>query len=819
MKFWIKEKKGEVTAFLSLVLLLILSLIGTVIEGARINIAKVYASRALTTSMGSVLGEYFYPMYEDYHLFFLDGGYGTREINLPQMAEIMEEYMEFSLNPSKEYTLLGHSFDMPTMNLYDVSIDNISIEDTVRAMDLENKMFIHEAVGFMKYKLPANLIETAGEKYTNSETSVQVSDIMEKKINLEESAYTLSESMLDLIRYIEGISVDKRGIHYKNNLIKTEKNFVKKFCVGAIDKNSLAISQDVVFESLMSSYQTPIVWLNEIIGYEKNIKIYKEQIENLKNELESISDDDEGSEERKAHISSKINELENKKNKSLENIKFNVNRLIDLTEGTQNKISAALKVIPSISINQEKAANEVKLYEEYLSENKENVDEKLYNELNKDSNKMKEYINNLGEKKEYNLSKNRLAAIQNALSCNYGILEGVYAINNIPINEAEESINQMILFTTNLSQSLKAYDTKDLWFDYSSLKIDPNVKNPVTYFKELINDGVLNLVVKDLSAISKRELSGLDLPSKLIEKNKGEQVEEEISNNISHWNEDDYRDNLKSSFGEYAKESKEEIGEINNSNELLEMVLLNEYIIEHFKNQSSKTNEKTLKKTMLEYEQEYILNGNLKDYDNFSDIVHKLLFTRTIMNFVYLFTDSEKSGLAYATAAALVGFTCLEPLISLTKMAILLIWAYEEALVDTTGLLENKYIPFIKGKSNFAIQYSELLLMNKKLIQEKVTKLSDKRSASYDMNYDEYIRVFLYLMNQNMKCKRMMDLIQENIRYKYEENFLMENCIYGYKVKAEFYIGAKFIKLPFVNKILNSDIQGYKYDVTKEYSY
>lgn len=819
MKFWIKEKKGEITAFLSLVLLLILSLIGTVIEGARINIAKVYASRALTTSMGSVLGEYFYPMYEDYHLFFLDGGYGTREINLPQMAEIMEEYMEFSLNPSKEYTLSGHSFNIPTMNLYDVSIDNISIEDTVKAMDLENKMFIHEAVGFMKYKLPANLIETAGEKYTNSETSVQVSDIMEKKINLEESAYTLSESMLDLIRYIEGISVDKRGIHYKNDLIKTEKNFVKKFCVGAIDKNSLAISQDVIFESLMDSYQTPIVWLNEIIGYEKNIKIYKEQIENLKSELESISDDDEDSEKQKAHISSKINELENKKNKSLENIKSNVNRLIDLTEGTQNKISAALKVIPSISINQEKAANEVKLYEEYLSENKENVDEELYNELNKDSNKMKEYINNLGEKKEYNLSKNRLAAIQNALSCNYGILEGVYAINNIPINEAEESINQMILFTTNLSQSLKAYDTKDLWFDYSSLKIDPNVKNPVTYFKELINDGVLNLVVKDLSAISKRELSGLDLPSKLIEKNKGEQVEEEISNNISHWNEDDYRDNLKSSFGEYAKESKEEIGEINNSNELLEMVLLNEYIIEHFKNQSSKTNEKTLKKTMLEYEQEYILNGNLKDYDNFSDIVHKLLFTRTIMNFVYLFTDSEKSGLAYATAAALVGFTCLEPLISLTKMAILLIWAYEEALVDTTGLLENKYIPFIKGKSNFAIQYSELLLMNKKLIQEKVTKLSDKRSASYDMNYDEYIRVFLYLMNQNMKCKRMMDLIQENIRYKYEENFLMENCIYGYKVKAEFYIGAKFIKLPFVNKILNSDIQGYKYDVTKEYSY
>lgn len=820
MIFMINERKGEITAFLSLILLLILSLIGTIIEGARVNVAKAYASRALITSMDSILGEYFYPLYEDYHLFFLDGGYGTKNMDTSQMIEIMEEYMDFSFHSSKEYKVLGQSVPMASMNLYDITIDHITIEDTVVATDFENKMFIHEAVGYMKYMVPANLIETTGEKYTNSKATVQASDIMEKKMNLEEKACILSESMLDLIRYIEGISVDKKGIHYSNNLIKTENNFVKKFCVGSVDKNSLVISHDIVFEALKNRYNSPIAWVNTIIAEENNIKNYLDRIEELRYKLESLSsENDEWAEKQKDIIRSQINSLEKKKQKALQKVELYINQLLDLTKGTENKIKEALGVIPKISQNQIEASIEAKNYEEYLDENKANIDKDLFSNLEKDSGKIQDYINDLGEKEEYNLSKNRLDTIQIALTHNNQVLKEVYGIKNIPVTDSKENIDSMITFTTHLKTILSTYNIKDLWFDYSSLKIDPDVKNPVTHYKKLMEQGVLNLVVKDLSSISQKEIISPNLPSQINSNEVSNNMGEDLSGNISDCDEEGYNADLKNSFGEYANEGKTESNNIGTSNQLLELVLLNEYMLEHFKNQGNLMNKKILKETVLKYEQEYLLNGNMKDYDNYRDMVFKLIFTRTLMNFMFLFTDSEKSGLAYATAASLVGFTCLEPLISLTKTVILLVWAYEEALVDVCGLLENKYVPFLKSKDSFVIGYNELLLINKDLIQERAKILSTKKGAPIDMSYDEYIRIFLYLTNQNTKCKRAMDLIQENMRMKYEENFLIQNCIFSYKVKADFKIGAKFIKLPFVNKELNSTIDEYEYSITRDFSY
>lgn len=814
------ERKGEITAFLSLILLLILSLIGTIIEGARVNVAKAYASRALITSMDSVLGEYFYPLYEDYHLFFLDGGYGTKDMDASQMTEVMEEYMDFSFHPSKEFMVLGQSVPMASINLYDITIDNINIEDTVVATDYENKLFVHEAVGFMKYMMPANLIEKAGEKHTNSQTTVQASDIMEKKMNLEEKACTLSESMLDLIRYIEGISVDKKGIHYGNKLIKTENNFVKKFCVGSVDKNSLVISNDLVFESLKGKYNSPITWVNTIIEEENNIKKYLDRMEKLRCELESLSsENDESAQRQKNGIRSQINSLEKKKKKALQKVELNINQLLDLTKGTENKIKEALGVIPKISQNQLVALKEAKVYEEYLDENRGNIDKNLYLNLEKDSGKIENYINGLGDKEEYNLSKNRLDTIQTALMQNNQVLNKVYGIENIPVTDSKEHIDSMITFTTHLKTILSTYSVKDLWFDYSSLKIDMDVKNPVTYYKKLMEEGVLNLVVKDLSSISQKEISSTNLPSKINNNEVSNKRGEDLSGNISNCEEEGYNADLKNYFGEYANEGKKESNNISTSNQLLELVLLNEYMLEHFKNQGNSINKKILKETVLNYEQEYLLNGNSDDYDNYRDMVFKLIFTRTLMNFMFLFTDSEKSGLAYATAASIVGFTCLEPLISLTKTVILLVWAYEEALVDVCGLLENKYVPFLKSKDSFIISYNELLIINKNLIQEKAKTLSTKKGAPIDMSYDEYVRVFLYLTKQNMKCKRAMDLIQENMRMKYEENFLIQNCIFSYKAKVDFKIGAKFIKLPFVNKELNSSIDEYEYSITRDFSY
>ena len=71
-----KRKKpmlcGEITAFLSLIFLLILSLVGTSLESARVNVGRSFADRSLQNAMESLYTEYCRPLWEDYHLFFLD---------------------------------------------------------------------------------------------------------------------------------------------------------------------------------------------------------------------------------------------------------------------------------------------------------------------------------------------------------------------------------------------------------------------------------------------------------------------------------------------------------------------------------------------------------------------------------------------------------------------------------------------------------------------------------------------------------------------------------------------------------------------------
>ncbi len=63
-----KKPEGSITVFLSLILLLILSLIMGIVEGARVNTARIFAARALTTAMDSVLAEFYDPLMEEYHL-------------------------------------------------------------------------------------------------------------------------------------------------------------------------------------------------------------------------------------------------------------------------------------------------------------------------------------------------------------------------------------------------------------------------------------------------------------------------------------------------------------------------------------------------------------------------------------------------------------------------------------------------------------------------------------------------------------------------------------------------------------------------------
>ena len=67
-------KKGSITVFLSLVLVLLFSFLLTTLEAARIRGATAYVSMITDLAGDSVLASYYYPLFENYRIFGIDAG-------------------------------------------------------------------------------------------------------------------------------------------------------------------------------------------------------------------------------------------------------------------------------------------------------------------------------------------------------------------------------------------------------------------------------------------------------------------------------------------------------------------------------------------------------------------------------------------------------------------------------------------------------------------------------------------------------------------------------------------------------------------------
>lgn len=146
-------REGSITVFLSLTLLLILALLGTLLEGTRVRIAGNYSERALACGMDSLLTEYYFPLYEDYHLFFLERGILDEEREKSILQHKIKEYMSYSLDPIKGNGIEEIKRKGIKEDFYHIVVSELEIEELVRAIDYDGEIFIHEAVEYMKYRM------------------------------------------------------------------------------------------------------------------------------------------------------------------------------------------------------------------------------------------------------------------------------------------------------------------------------------------------------------------------------------------------------------------------------------------------------------------------------------------------------------------------------------------------------------------------------------------------------------------------------------------------------------------------------------------
>ena len=128
-----KTKQGEISVFLSLILVCVLSLFLGLMESARMAGARLYLEMAVDSSMSSVMSQYNRNLWDMYHLLFLEA----------ESDEAIEESFA---------SYLGFYLDQD--NLYPMQIKEVDVKETENMPDDGGKPLEKEILSYVSYQFP-----------------------------------------------------------------------------------------------------------------------------------------------------------------------------------------------------------------------------------------------------------------------------------------------------------------------------------------------------------------------------------------------------------------------------------------------------------------------------------------------------------------------------------------------------------------------------------------------------------------------------------------------------------------------------------------
>ena len=790
------SNKGSITIFATLTLVLVLSLIATCIENARVSVASTSVERYLAGSIDATMTEYYRPLFEDYKLFFLDKGLDSESLE----KSLLEEQMNAYLSAACETSIQTNDLKIfQGIDILQPDIENVKVDKILRATDKKGQIFMDQVIQLEKYEAAPDVIKGILENKNQIEDKTAVSDVAESESELLDSFSDANENVMKIMEYVEGIQC-KDGIQYdKNGKIKMNDTFAKQFCGKEINQKNVGVDNSLVWLSAKDSYNNPkkqinkmIKVINALIEAEKENNDTKESDEKAENNNDENTQKQSNDDEKKSE--GKKEEKQDKKLKKLKK-KYNKskNKIITLITNTTKKIDTSIDEIGSLKPKLKEVKGKIASFKKKIETNSNN--------LRKEE---KEYYNeSLSQMNADYTSMSNMVNMEAKLLENKQLLESIKTEIDKPLEEGEEKLNQRLAELEAVLQKLASYDISTLKFSYGRLKKEEDVPNPTSILEKL-NSSILELVINDTSKISKKSLTCADYYYENYGKNTKDK-EGKIAQVLDDFNVTDLFSNCKGIMTEDSSLV----------NDGLNTALYQNYLKEYFSCYTTK--QKKFKKTLLDYEQEYVLGGEKTDKKNLEKMVDKLLMMRISINFSAVLMDSSKKNKAYVTALALVGFTGLDAVVRATQMLILTTWAYEESLVDVAALMQGYKVPFIKTKDTFQLKYRDIITISKKKIQQKAKNLG-KKTKKIGMGYDEYLQLLLLLEKQNKKIYRTMDLVEENMRLRHSPLFSLEHCIYSVEVSCDYSVPAKFVALSFMSKWDYSD-KSWNFTTKQGYAY
>lgn len=244
------NNQGGITVYLSLSLLLIMALLGTMIEVSRAKVCRVHGKRTLDTAVECLMTEYSRPLYDRYGLFFLeDAGTSFEESIAGYVGEI-----------------LGGK------NLYEGVLKELEINGKRCVGDDGGAALQAQIEAKMKRKIAEDVIQ-AGQTKGNSAVSLEESaQEIEEQVEKEEEEAEAGVQMMELMKLVDGVICGKGSV-------RGTKYFTKMFYRGDKKGENLGITESTVWDAVkekMVSLDTTLPDLGKVETRER----FRNQVEN-----------------------------------------------------------------------------------------------------------------------------------------------------------------------------------------------------------------------------------------------------------------------------------------------------------------------------------------------------------------------------------------------------------------------------------------------------------------------------------------------------------------------------------------------------------
>lgn len=288
-----KRVKGYLTIYLSLTLMLMLSLCLTLIDGARRSSVRLEAECITDTAMYSVMAEYHRELFAQYNLFYIDSSYGSSYPSFYNTQARLQYYLEQN---TKEED--GTYFDFLYEDLLGLKLLESVVEKVAFATDDEGRRFQKKAAEVVLEDVGAGLAEEvlswvgvvndhgltdydiASKK---QEVEREIGEIVEKKASQEDSVWTaevktpmeyvsgfLTQGVLQSVLGSQNIS---DGYADLSGYISERRNRGDINC-GNWSEQELSVTDKILFHEYLLRYAG-------YYGQEKEAGLLKYQVEYL----------------------------------------------------------------------------------------------------------------------------------------------------------------------------------------------------------------------------------------------------------------------------------------------------------------------------------------------------------------------------------------------------------------------------------------------------------------------------------------------------------------------------------------------------------